>query len=381
MEIQNVTAPKSRISRSSKTSIERYLSVLLVCAGFLSVRLPCLSQENPRVEQVSASVAAQDNSPKPAAPDPQSTTPPTAAAQDSQSTAPAKPATKPKKEKKPERGAFVVAPLPISSPAIGSGIVPVLGYIFPFSTKDKISPPSTIGAAGLVTDNGSRGFAVGGQLFLKEDTYVITSGYVHGNIDYNIYGTGVFANEKLPLEQTGEGFFAEFLRRTWWRFFVGPRFVTGRTFITVRPNTVSDFPIPEGVGLHSNLTSLGVRLLRDTRPNHFYPVGGTYFTITADFFSQTLGSKFSFQSYKTKLDKYWSLSKNQVLAYDGYFCGTGGNPPFYGNCIYGASNELRGYTAGQYFSRYMLATQLEYRLALPKRFGLVVFGGLGGVNT
>lgn len=27
----------------------------------------------------------------------------------------------------------------------------------------------------------------------------------------------------------------------------------------------------------------------------------------------------------------------------------------------------------------MLATQLEYRLVLPKRFGLVAFGGVGGV--
>jgi len=287
--------------------------------------------------------------------------------------------TKDKKEKKEHRGAIVAAPLPISSPAIGSGIVPVLGYIFPVSTKDQISPPSTVGAAGLITDNGSRGFGVGGQLFLKEDTYEITAGYVHGNINYNIYGTGIAANLKLPLEQTGEGFFGEFLRRIGWEFFVGPRFVTGHSFLTVRENSVSSFPIPEEVGIYTNLTSLGVRLLRDTRPNHFYPVGGTYFTFTSDFFSQTLGSKYSFQSYKTKFDKYWSLSERQVLAYEGYFCATGGKPPFYGNCIYGASNELRGYIAGQYFTRYMLATQLEYRLVLPKRFGLAVFGGLGGV--
>jgi hypothetical protein len=44
----------------------------------------------------------------------------------------------------------------------------VLGYIFPFSMKDKISPPSVVGAAGLITNNGSRGFAVGAQLYLKE---------------------------------------------------------------------------------------------------------------------------------------------------------------------------------------------------------------------
>ena len=70
-----------------------------------------------------------------------------------------------------------------------------------------------------------------------------------------------------------------------------------------------------------------------------------------------------------------------MLAYDAYFCATGGTPPFYGNCIYGTNNELRGYTAGQYFDRYMAATQLEYRLVLPKRFGLVAFGGLGGVHA
>ena len=285
-----------------------------------------------------------------------------------------------KGKKKPQpRGSIVVAPLPISSPAIGSGIIPVLGYIFPFSTKDKVSPPSTIGAAGLITNNGSRGFGVGGQLFLKQNTYEITSGFVHGNIDYNIYGSGIYSGLKLPLTQTGEAFLGEFLRRIRWKFFAGPRFITGRSFLTVKPNDVSNFPIPEEVGLHTNLTAVGARLTRDTRPNHFYPLSGTFFTFTSDFFSETLGSKYSFQSYRSEFDKYWSLTKKQVLAYDGYFCGTGGKPPFYGNCIYGTGNELRGYTAGQYFTRFMLATQLEYRLVLPKRFGLVVFGGIGGV--
>jgi hypothetical protein len=68
-----------------------------------------------------------------------------------------------------------------------------------------------------------------------------------------------------------------------------------------------------------------------------------------------------------------------VLAYNLYWCGTGGSPPFYGNCIYGTNEELRGYTAGRYLDRYMFATQLEYRLVLPWRFGVVGFGGVGGV--
>ena len=65
--------------------------------------------------------------------------------------------------KKESRGASVVAPIPISSPAIGSGVVLVGGYIFPFRKADTVSPPSTIGAAVLITNNGSRGLALGGS--------------------------------------------------------------------------------------------------------------------------------------------------------------------------------------------------------------------------
>jgi outer membrane protein assembly factor BamA len=90
-------------------------------------------------------------------------------------------------------------------------------------------------------------------------------------------------------------------------------------------------------------------LERDKRSNHFYPTTGTLVDFTSDFFSQALGSKYSFQSYRLTFNKYGSLTKDQVLAVGFYFCGTGGHPPFYGNCIYGAQNQLRGYTAGRYF--------------------------------
>jgi hypothetical protein len=349
--------------------ISGLVCTLFVCCLCAFLSAPAIAQEPQNVGPLAAGSGQEVTPP-----------PPKAVDQSAQPAAPAQPETQPKKKQKHDRlPGLVVAPLPISSPAIGSGIVPVLGYIFPFSKNDKVSPPSTIGVAGLITNNGSRGFAIGGQLFLKENTYQITSGFIHGNVDYNIYGTGIASNLKLPLEQTGEAFLGEFLRRIGWKFFAGPRFIDGRSFITVAPNSGSTVPIPPEVGLHTTLTAIGARLTRDTRPNHFYPVSATFFTVTSDFFSQTLGSKYSFQSYRSQFDKYWSLTKDQVLAYDADFCGTAGTPPFYGNCIYGTNNELRGYTAGRYFTRYTLATQLEYRFVLPKRFGFVLFGGLGGV--
>jgi outer membrane protein assembly factor BamA len=74
---------------------------------------------------------------------------------------------------------------------------------------------------------------------------------------------------------------------------------------------------------------------------------------TGDFFANGLGSKYSFHSHKFTFNKYVSLSDKQVLAYNFHLCGTGGQPPFYGQCIYGTSSELRGYTAGRYLDRYI----------------------------
>ncbi len=287
------------------------------------------------------------------------------------------------KQKPSRRGEFVIAPLPISSPALGSGIVPVVAYIFRASTQDKTSPPSMVAAAGLLTNNGSRAVALEGQFYLKENTYRFTAAYGHGNLNYNLYGTGTAAGTagiKLPLQQAGQIFFAEGLRHVGRNFFVGPRFLIGHSVITRRNDSESSVEPPADVGLETKLTSLGARLLRDTRPNHFYPTTGMLLDFTSDFFAQALGSKYSFQSYRVTFNKYGSISPRQVLAFNAFFCATGGQPPFYGNCIYGTNNELRGYEAGRFIDRYMIATQLEYRLELPKRLGLVGFGGIGGVG-
>jgi len=234
----------------------------------------------------------------------------------------------------------------------------------------------------MPSDNGSRAFAVGGQLFIKQDTYRVTATFVQGNLNYNLYGIGAAAGNagiKLPLKQEGAVCLGEFLRRLRWKFFAGARVLTGHSDVTQRSAAVSPVPLPPDLGLSTSLTSLGFIVQRDTRPNRFYPTTGSFLEFKSDFFANALGSKYSFQSYRTTFNKYGSLSRNQVLAYNAFFCATGGEPPFYGNCIYGTSNELRGYVAGRYLDRYMVATQLEYRLVLPKRFGVVGFGGIGGV--
>ena len=356
------------------------LTLLFAAAFCSSLNVPATAQESAPASAVET-VQGAGQTPAPSEASPQSAQKPDSAEQGTPDEKKVDDKQKEKKKKKPPRGAPVVAPLPVSSPAIGNGVIPVLAYIFPLSEKDKLSPPSVIGAAGIITDNGTRGFAVGAELYFKENTYKATAGYAHGNLNYDIYGLGILAGEgaKLPLKQSGHGFFGEFLRRLWWDFFLGPRFWDGNSFLTLGVSNVGSIQLPPDLGLHTTLRAFGFRLQRDKRPNQFYPTKGTLTDFTTDFYAQALGSKYTFQAYRVTFNKYGSLTKNQVLAFGSYFCATGGQPPFYGNCIYGAQNQLRGYTAGRYFDRYLLDSQLEYRLVLPKRFGLVAFGGLGGV--
>ena len=48
-------------------------------------------------------------------------------------------------------------------------------------------------------------------------------------------------------------------------------------------------PIPPDVDLHTNLRAIGMRTVRDTRPNHFFPTSGSKVQFTADFYAQAMG--------------------------------------------------------------------------------------------
>ena len=86
--------------------------------------------------------------------------------------------------------------------------------MFPINKQDRISPPSSVGIAGLFTDNGSLGLAVGGKLYFKEDRYRLNSALGTAHINAGIYGVGILAGNRgtfVPLKIDGNGLISEFL--------------------------------------------------------------------------------------------------------------------------------------------------------------------------
>ena len=277
---------------------------------------------------------------------------------------------------------FVVAPFPISNPLLGSGLVLVGGYLFPLSSRDTVSPTSMIGGGSFYTSNGSWLWAMGSKLYLKQDRFRFTGVYGKAQLHYDLYGVGNAAGNlglSIPINQGGKALFMETLIRLWGKFFVGPRYqwrdldaqVKGR----VLPIGINIDPIE----LKSTTSAMGFHIQNDLRDNQFYPTRGTLADVVGDFFQGSFGSDFSYQTYTFAFNKYSGLTPRQVLAFRIFGCASTGRVPFYDLCLLGMHNDIRGYKAGQYRDKLMLTTQAEYRLELPKRFGLVGFFGVGEV--
>jgi hypothetical protein len=284
--------------------------------------------------------------------------------------------------KKPKRGTWVFAPIPITSPAVGSGVVMAVGYVFKLNPDDKLSPPSTVGLVGAFTSNGSRGTGIGGRLYFDENKYQATFAVAKGRVNYDFFGVGRIPGRpplSVEIHQGGTIFFGEFLRNFGKNIFVGPRYQHRSLYARFgAPQTPGGFVIP-ALDIQAKTVAIGIHVQRDLRDSTFYPTKGSLFNWTGDFFDQAWGSKRQYQTYKLSYNAYKALSDKQVLAYRAMICSANQSVPFYDLCFFGMNNDIRGYTSGEFQNRRMFATQAELRKSLKGRFGMVAFAGVGGI--
>jgi hypothetical protein len=302
-----------------------------------------------------------------------------------------------------KKGEWLFAPIPINSPAIGTGLEWAVARISPINKKDEVSPPSIVGIGGVFTNNGSRALAAASRLYLKEDKYRLWAVAGAASINIDIYGIGRLAGDQgtfVPLKAKGGASIGEFLFRLRKGVYLGARGQYRNVSMSLDQERLDDSDVttqpPEEIAgvidqirselLHQQTVSMGPRFQWDSRDNVYYPKRGVFMEVGADLFAQGLGSQWTYQYYRVNFNKYNHLSDHQVLAFRGVGCAAAGDRvPIYDLCLFGTMNDLRGYPAGRYQDRRMFATQAEYRLMFPVegflgRFGVVAFAGVGGVG-
>ncbi|OED48000.1 hypothetical protein AB838_13295 [Rhodobacteraceae bacterium (ex Bugula neritina AB1)] len=264
-------------------------------------------------------------------------------------------------------GSVVVAPVPFSSPMIGSGLGLGAGYLF------KTGPDantSVIGLGGLRSDNGSQAAAVMVNFALPGNRWQVKALAARADAVYDLYtGAGI-----LPVSQDGA------LARINVAYGVTPDLSAGVVLRYLETDiSTNGAVLPPSLQPDADLAigSFGLSLDWDRRDNSDYPTIGTRLTAYATR-SHTLGGiSRRYDKTYTILDGYRPIGRQGVLALRGTLCAASGNTPFFDQCSIGATDNMRGFNSTQYTGPRSASIQAEYRRRFSKRWGGVVFAGSG----
>jgi hypothetical protein len=274
----------------------------------------------------------------------------------------------------------VVAPIPISNPTVGTGLAVV---VMPFYHLGTDSPLSNTALAAGLASSGSWGVGAAQSTRLRGDRLRLDGFLGYVDLRYRFYGTGADAGTdgtSVPIVQKALAFAPELLLQVAKRTFLGLRYRGVRVETALESGTLPPAiaeVLPNSITIVSS--GFGPRATFDTRDHDMNPSSGVLVDLRANFADSAFGSDFDYQMYEAGAN-YYRRAGAGVLALRGYACNVSERAPLFDLCLFGAGSDLRGYEAGRYRDRAMIATQAEYRFPLGSgRFGGVVFGGWGKV--
>lgn len=264
-------------------------------------------------------------------------------------------------------GSVVVAPVPFSSPMIGSGLGLGAGYLFKTSPDAKTS---VIGLGGLRSDNGSQAAAAMVSFAFPGNRWLVKAFAARADAAYDLYtGLGV-----LPVSQDGS------LVRINAAYGVTPDVSAGIVLRYLETRVAPDAGLlPAALQADASLEigTFGLSLDWDRRDDSDYPTRGSRLTAFATRSHALGGLSRRYDKGYAILDGYRPLGRHGVLALRGTICAASGGTPFFDQCSIGATDNMRGFNSTQFIGPRSASLQAEYRRRFSKRWGGVVFAGTG----
>jgi hypothetical protein len=277
---------------------------------------------------------------------------------------------------KVQRGDFVVVPIPISNPTLGTGLV-VGGAYFYAQTEEQAEdqPASLTGAAGMYTSNDSKAFVLVQQNYWREDRWRFTGVIGAADIRLSLLAPDETSDgSSVDWRVSGPLLFAQISRRIKGDWYGG---------IQTRVISANQSIESDTEGESSNLelgdvtaAGLGLAFEYDSRDLPMNSYSGRHFKADALFNYQSTGADNNYQSYSAYFRSYHSVTDSVVLALDVEGCQRAGTVPLWDACTV----KLRGFAATDYLGMRSASTQVEARWKFSKRWGLVGFAGVGFID-
>jgi outer membrane protein assembly factor BamA len=279
---------------------------------------------------------------------------------------------------------FVAVPLITNSPVMKTGFGGMGMYFFKLNKKDSISPPSLVSLYTIYSTNKSYIVAPFGRFFWNEDKNRASVGAgtlrINNNFNYNDQGNDL----QLVYSEIRNFITIEYSRQIINDFYLGVLYLGTKTMYKFDQGSQEENDFTKEFfkqnGIEDNfVSSLGLNFSFDNRDYVYYPTKGFTFSVRPKLNAGWLGSDNDYVDTDYKFSYFHSIKKNQILAFNLSGGFAFGDVPFDGYQNYGIRNSLRGYEAGKYKGKNMVALQTEYRWQFYKKWGTVFFAGTGSV--
>lgn len=273
-------------------------------------------------------------------------------------------------KEKSDKPKFAAIPVPNYNKSTGFGLGAIVTLLYPLDREDENSPPSGTTLFGFYASNKTNVFGAAQKFHLKQDKYRFTLALARASINFQYYAENI------------GGEFIDFNTGSRFGLIKGelevlPDFYLGLKYRYTRSRTKFDIPI-EYDPPENTYSGLGPTVAYDSRDNVFNAYAGSFITLETLFNHGTFGSDRNYSLFELKANRYLTLKDNQRLALRLFLKAGTGDVPFEDQAIMGLT-DLRGYSSGKYRADQKYTIQGEYRWTFYKKFGMVVFAGVGWV--
>jgi len=279
---------------------------------------------------------------------------------------------------------FLAVPLVNNSPAMDTGFGAMGMYFFRLNSTDEESPPSLVSLYAIYTTNKSYIFTPFGRFFWNEDKNRASFGFgtvrVNNDFIYDEMGNDL----RLVYSELRNFVTFEYSRRVFGDFYIGGLYLGTKTSYKFdqASDEVNDFTREffEQNGITDNfVSSIGLNFSFDNRDYPYYPTRGFTFSVRPKLNADWLGSDNDYVDTDYAFSYFYPFNEQTILAMNISGGFAFGDVPFDGYQNYGIRNSLRGYEAGKYKGKNMIASQAELRWKFYRKWGAVFFAGTGSI--
>lgn len=251
--------------------------------------------------------------------------------------------------------------------------------------------PSQVTFGAAYTQNQQLLFYLPFQIFYtapanRQNSYFFNGEAGYYRYSYYFFGVG---QREVPRELYGVNYprirlnaFRQIARLSQGKVYAGLRYQYEDFGVTTTEpgGLLTTGAVPGGRG--SRLSGGGLGLFYDSRNQVFFPRRGVVADLTGLIRNRATALNpadvsTTFDRYAADVSSYHTLGNHTVLAVNYFASFTAGVAPFNALSLLGGTKRMRGYYEGRYRDKNAALVQAELRFDVYKRFGAVVFGGVG----